>query len=538
MKALLKFLVAAGVITAAIVILTNANRKRATAPAGPPAHWEPPSVVPTPPAPAEEEVAAAEAEGMTPPPQETAVDIARGSDGQAIVSELAATGVAEPSAPEATEPDPVAVAEEEGMTPPPDAPPEDVALNSSGEPLISELAAIPLADLTAEALREPEMVELAAAEHEGMTAAPDELDEDLPRSADGSPVISELGSPAAEATLHAETALAAHEDAVNRAEDEGMTPPPSATAVDIARSADATLAAAEAQGAAAFESEAAEATAAETDSESADFLTKYFEELAATPEEPDAPLAVAEPEVTNAAATVSARGGDEGFLASVEEALDDLEPAPIVPPPRRSAESYLDEGNVYFNVGQYSLAVERYGQAIGLDSNLTAAFYNRANAHTRAGEFEKALADYDRALELQPRDADALNNRGMLHLYRANYTAALKDFNGALEADPSDTTVMVNRGLAHLHGGNAADALVDFREATTMDSSDAAAQYGAAQASASLGNRDEALKHVTRALELDPGYAREAAADPRLALLQGDEEFLALLRQSGSRSGR
>lgn len=248
-----------------------------------------------------------------------------------------------------------------------------------------------------------------------------------------------------------------------------------------------------------------------------DFLTSYFEELAATPATEEQP-APASP-----------------LFSSVEEALSDLEPAAIVPPPRRTAESYLDEGNVYFNVGQYGLAIERYTQAIGMDATLTAAFYNRANARTRSGDFDGALADYDRALQLQPADADALNNRGMLHLYRANYSAALADFNGALAADPSDTTVMVNRGLAHLHGGNAAAALSDFQEAIRIDSTDAAGHYGAAQAAAATGNKGEALRYIQRTLELDPAYAREAAGDPRLESLQGDEEFLRLLRQSGSR---
>ena len=124
----------------------------------------------------------------------------------------------------------------------------------------------------------------------------------------------------------------------------------------------------------------------------------------------------------------------------------------------------------------------------------------------------------------------------MLHLYRTNYAAALADFNRALDIDSSDTTVMVNRGLAQLHGGNAAAALVDFREAAQMDQSDAAAQYGAAQAAATMGNREEAFRHIGRALELDPAYAREAAADPRLAILSGDEEFLKLLRQTGPRA--
>ena len=219
---------------------------------------------------------------------------------------------------------------------------------------------------------------------------------------------------------------------------------------------------------------------------------------------------------------------------SLEDALTEIAPMPIVAPPRRTAESYLDEGNVYFNVGQYELAIERYSTAVEMDRELVAAYYNRANAHTRSGNFERALADYDRALELQPFDADVLNNRGMLHLYRANYPSALRDFNAALVIDPADTTVIVNRGLAHLHSGEAVSALHDFREAVAVDGEDAAAHYGASQASAVLGNTDDAIRSVARALELNPGYAPEAAADPNLIALQGDPAFLKLLRESGA----
>jgi tetratricopeptide (TPR) repeat protein len=513
MKGILKFLLIAGVITAVIVVVTNKTRRRATAPVGAPTGWEPPTVTPTAPAPAEPEpeVSAAEAEGMTTTDAHPE-DFARSADGTPVTSELAATPLADFAPETAAEPEPgdLAVAQDEGMTVT-DAHPEDFARGADGTPVTSELAATPMADFAPETA-EPEPEALAVAEDEGMAPPPEAPAEDVPISSEGEPLVSELAAiPLAELPAEIETL---------------ETPEPAGH--DALPDFDAMLQDAVAETEAAVESGAA-VPALEEESKDPDFLAKYFEDLANTPEEtPEA--------ITGAAAGVASQGGDEALLTSVQEALDDLEPAPIVPPPRRTAESYLDEGNVYFNVGQYGLAIERYGQALEMDSDLTAAYYNRANAHTRAGDFEKALADYDQALRLQPRDADALNNRGMLHLYRANYAAALEDFNGALEADPTDTTVMVNRGLAHLHGGNAAAALVDFREAANVDASDAAAQYGAAQASASLGNRDEALKHVTRALELDPGYAREAAADPRLALLQGDDDFLRLLRESGSRS--
>lgn len=238
---------------------------------------------------------------------------------------------------------------------------------------------------------------------------------------------------------------------------------------------------------------------------------------------------------TPAAGPVRFDDSNGEFPPGVEEALAELPQSPIPSFSGRSAESILDEGNVYFNVGQYALAIERYTKAIEVAPDLVAAHYNRANARTRSGDYEAALDDYNEALQLQPADPDALNNRGMLHLYRGNYAAALDDFDAALRSDPADTTVMVNRGLAHLHSGDAAAALVDFQEAVAMDDSDSAAHYGAAQAAAMLGNRDRALRFLGRALQLDPGYAREAAADPKLAALQGDDQFLRLLREAGAR---
>lgn len=450
-----------------------------------PARWQAPTV--------EEAKTAAEEEGMAPPPGEPAEDIPRSSTGAPLVSEFAAPGAPEAEIAAESQPAPEASAATEGEVAtglPPTQ--EDVASVSTAEPGAREFAEVPP---SAESATVDDIMALAEAQAE-----------DVALSLSDDPLMPEFTSaPSPPFEFDEDELLPDFGSLLEEAE-------------DLAR------------GEALMEALASEPGLAEAQPEG-EILAKYFDDLAATTPD-DAAQAVP----PSAPAVDLPAEPEPGFLSSIEEALDEMEPAQIVRPPRRTAESYLDEGNVYFNVGQYGLAIERYGQAIALDDSLTAAYYNRANAHTRAGEFEKALSDYDRALALQPNDADALNNRGMLHLYRANYAAALADFNGALTADPTDTTVMVNRGLAQLHGGNAAAALVDFQEAARMDSADAAAQYGAAQAAATLGNKDEALRYVARALELDPAYAREAAADQRLAPLQGDEEFLRLLRQSGSRS--
>ena len=247
------------------------------------------------------------------------------------------------------------------------------------------------------------------------------------------------------------------------------------------------------------------------------------------------------PVVAGDAAESTAAGILEEEAASAVTVVEERREARPAPSPAtttvaRDAESFLDEGNVHFNVSQYQMAIECYSRAIELNAGLAAAYYNRANAHSRAGDVEAALADYDRAAELTPDDADVLNNRGMLQLYRANYGAALHDFGAALVVDPSDTTVMVNRGLAHLHSGETAAALMDFQGATGLDPEDAAAHFGIGQCCAVLGDRDQALIHLARALAIEPAYAREAASDAMLTGLRNDPELLRLVREAGDRA--
>ena len=71
-----------------------------------------------------------------------------------------------------------------------------------------------------------------------------------------------------------------------------------------------------------------------------------------------------------------------------------------------------------------------------------------------------------------------------------------------------------------------------FEQAAKLAPGDPAAHYGAAQAAAVLGKRKAALDHLQGALEIQPAYAAEAAGDARLALLDGDEEFMKLLRST------
>ena len=56
-----------------------------------------------------------------------------------------------------------------------------------------------------------------------------------------------------------------------------------------------------------------------------------------------------------------------------------------------------------------------YDQAIKLDPNLAAAYFNRGLVHRRSGSADRAIADYDQAIKLNPNNVAAYNNRGIAY---------------------------------------------------------------------------------------------------------------------------
>jgi hypothetical protein len=139
-KKLFKLFVFMGLAAAVVVVVTSASRKRASEPRYiKPTSWTPPVV--DDPKVDDTAIADAESEGMA--PADDAVDVAFDASGAAVVAEVQEAVSEVEASEEVTETveQAVAAAEDEGMTPPPEEPAEDVAVSSEGEVLVSELAA-------------------------------------------------------------------------------------------------------------------------------------------------------------------------------------------------------------------------------------------------------------------------------------------------------------------------------------------------------------------------------------------------------------
>jgi tetratricopeptide (TPR) repeat protein len=63
---------------------------------------------------------------------------------------------------------------------------------------------------------------------------------------------------------------------------------------------------------------------------------------------------------------------------------------------RRSGSNHA-RANVYYNKGDYDLALLDYNRAIKLEPDFAMAFFNAGGTLLGRGEYDRAIADYDKA---------------------------------------------------------------------------------------------------------------------------------------------
>jgi len=170
----------------------------------------------------------------------------------------------------------------------------------------------------------------------------------------------------------------------------------------------------------------------------------------------------------------------------------------------------LNLGSLYAQTGRLDLAIDNFGQAIGLRPDFDKAYYDRAGAYMTKRDFAHAMADFDKAIELRPTFADALANRGALHLASGNAEKALSDLNAALELVPRNTRYHDARANAYLVEGRYSDALADFNEALQIDPGNPALYFGRGRARLFLENTADAIDDLQIAVRLRPADANAA----------------------------
>ncbi|NET69851.1 MAG: tetratricopeptide repeat protein [Sphaerospermopsis sp. SIO1G2] len=92
---------------------------------------------------------------------------------------------------------------------------------------------------------------------------------------------------------------------------------------------------------------------------------------------------------------------------------------------------YNDKGLAYFELGNFSQAMNNFGLAISLNSDDDRAYFNRGCVCERSGDNLGARYNFSQVIQIQPGNALAYFNRGVANYHLGYYQKAISDLQQA-----------------------------------------------------------------------------------------------------------
>ena len=152
-------------------------------------------------------------------------------------------------------------------------------------------------------------------------------------------------------------------------------------------------------------------------------------------------------------------------------------------------------------------AIEDFTQAINLDPNNAAAYWERGRAYRQMGDNDKAMADYIQAIRINPKHARAYNSRGTAYLDKRDYDRAIEDFTQAIRIDPNLDIAYNNRGIAYRNKNDYDRAIEDYTQAIRINPNYEDTYNNRGNAYRNKNDYDRAIADYTQAIRIDPNYA-------------------------------
>ncbi|REJ67117.1 MAG: tetratricopeptide repeat protein [Planctomycetota bacterium] len=186
------------------------------------------------------------------------------------------------------------------------------------------------------------------------------------------------------------------------------------------------------------------------------------------------------------------------------------------------ARVWIDRGQVYLAIAEYSDLIERYPEHRGY-------YRARGFAYWLKGLNVEALADFDKALEIKP-DAASFAGRGKVRLGAGNFLGALQDFDNAIlldrsSADPYNDRAWLWSTCPDRRYRDAERAVASAREACKLTSyEDYTTIDTLAAAHARAGDYAAAMHWQTVAIKLAPENRRPPLRG-RLSLYEREEPY-------------
>ena len=136
---------------------------------------------------------------------------------------------------------------------------------------------------------------------------------------------------------------------------------------------------------------------------------------------------------------------------------------------QKTADDWLNKGNLLLNLGEFNEAINAYNKAIELNQSNATAWKQKGNALLNLTKYQEALECNNKAIELDPKYASAWNNKGVALVYLGEYDDAIKAWDESIRLDSSNNDAWNNKGYALGRQGKYKEAANAFGEANRLD---------------------------------------------------------------------
>jgi len=135
------------------------------------------------------------------------------------------------------------------------------------------------------------------------------------------------------------------------------------------------------------------------------------------------------------------------------------------------ARAHTDLGAVYYQRGQYEIALYEFTEASRIDPGFNSAYNGLGLVHAALGHDGLAEADFKKALQLEPANSESRNNYGSFLCARNRYDESVKEFLEAVKNPLYTSPAMAynNAGMCSLRKKDIVSAEVYFKKSLQIE---------------------------------------------------------------------
>jgi tetratricopeptide (TPR) repeat protein len=176
--------------------------------------------------------------------------------------------------------------------------------------------------------------------------------------------------------------------------------------------------------------------------------------------------------------------------------------------PENNDRGYQNRGNIYFDMGNYSEALQDYTRLMQIAPNNDAAYIGLGRIKLISGDQDGALLDFNKALSIN-KSYEGYINRSVIKINIKDFAGAMADADSAWQINPYKAAAIINKGYISFLTGNYTDALDKYNQAIQLDPQNSKLYFARARIKQALNDFTGACFDLNQAAQMGNNMATE-----------------------------